>query len=97
MTQFKPVNSTYGAPMGRHEAKGDPDWPYRFSLQRVRLNSGGYDDGGAYWGHGAPLWYASAVSGDEGVANVEMFFRAKDRTAARAVILDEYPEARFYR
>jgi len=27
-------------------------------LFRVKLDSGGYDDGGAYWGHGEPIWCA---------------------------------------
>ena len=49
---LKTVDTRYGAPMGRSGQKGDPDWYYRFSLRRVRLDAGGYDSGGAYWGHG---------------------------------------------
>jgi hypothetical protein len=94
---LKNVSSRYGAPMGRMGAKGDPDWPYRFNLSRLRLNSVGYDAGGAYWGLGQPLYWASALSGDAGVSDVEVFFRAKDREAAKAFILEEYPEAKFHR
>lgn len=91
------VHSRYGAPMGRVGEKGDPDWPYRFHLARVYLNSGGYDRGGAYWGFDAPLYQAWAESGDDGVADVEMFLRAYDREDAKAKVLANYPNARFYR
>lgn len=50
-----PVSSRYGAPMGRHTG---PDFlcaeAGRVTLRRIRLDRGGYDPGGAYWGHGAP-------------------------------------------
>lgn len=59
MPQMTAVKSTYGAPMGR-SCYGIPEncEPRSVSLFRVRLDSGGYDDGGAYWGHGAPIWCA---------------------------------------
>ena len=28
-------------------------------LFKVNIDSGGYDEGGAYWGHGEPLWCAT--------------------------------------
>lgn len=56
--QFPNVNSTYGAPMGR-VAKGTPQKPKSVRVFRVRLDSGGYDDGGAYWGCGLPLFCAT--------------------------------------
>lgn len=37
----------------------------RFQLRRVRLNSGGYDSGGAYWGHGGALYEAFTADGSE--------------------------------
>jgi hypothetical protein len=55
-----PDGSFRGAPMGRPAFGhgGNPIEP--FILRRIRINSGGYDDGGAYWGLGAPLyWYCS--------------------------------------
>ena len=59
------VHSPYGAPMGR-PAQGvgaDPMTP--FELRRIRINNGGYDDGGAYWGIGQPLyWYCSYETDD---------------------------------
>ena len=52
------VNCRYGAPMGR-PAYGHGEQPSTpFELRRIRINQGGYDDGGAYWGTGQPLyWY----------------------------------------
>ena len=51
MPQFSDVSSIYGAPMGRHEY-GIPDncEPNSITVFKVNLDSGGYDDGGAYWG-----------------------------------------------
>ena len=97
MPTLNHVSSRYGAPMGRSGSKGDPDWPYKISLTRIRLDSGGYDSGGAYWGHDQPLYWASAASGDPGVSDLDMFLRAPSREAAKAAVRDEYPEARFYR
>lgn len=60
------VSSVYGAPMGRRSgAMRDPTEPAPRSVRlfRVRLDAGGYDPGGAYWGaegYGvAPLYCAT--------------------------------------
>lgn len=70
------VSSQYGAPMGRigchHLDISEP-----LSLTRIRLNRGGYDAGGAYWGNGAPL-YGLSDAGDNW-----RYFRAIDRKAAK--------------
>lgn len=81
---------TRGASMGRANAGTAAPEYVRWTLQRVRLNSGGYDSGGAYWGHGQPLYWAS--NGD-----TERFFRAADRTTAQDIIRKEFPAARFHR
>ena len=65
-------------------------------VQRVRLNRGGYDDGGASWGAGAPLYRYAAAEARNGECP-EGFLRAADRAAAKAQILARYPAARFYR
>ena len=71
---ISPVNTKYGAPMGRSNVYPDnaPTWFENFSCltpkehiqlhcsgkvydRIVQLDSGGYDKGGAYWGHGAQL------------------------------------------
>jgi hypothetical protein len=73
-------------PLGRH-------WPgtERLYLRRLRLDSGGYDEGGAYWGLGEPLYWATDGDGEH------VFRRAPDRTSAKRIILQQFPTARFYR
>lgn len=80
MSQFENVSCKYGAPMGRASSplREDPA-PRSIRLFRVNLDSGGYDDGGAYWGIGAPLYCAT----DD--ADYLEFTRANDRF--RAMIL----------
>jgi hypothetical protein len=85
------VSSKFGAPMGRHstttrELERDgalaPDGgiPRKLYLQRVRLDSGGYDSGGAYWGHGAPLYVATDHE------DVTVFVRGAGREAAKDAV-----------
>ena len=74
MSQMPNVNSKYGAPMGRSRCGLVPSGKVR--LFRVRINSGGYDDGGAYWGHGLPLYCATDDLG------FMKFTRAYDRLDA---------------
>lgn len=92
--QFGKAYSSAGASMGRRSkavlcAEG------RIRLQRVRLDVGGYDSGGAYWGLGEPLWVAEDADGERS------FFRARDRDAAKAYVRNELadnPEdVKFYR
>lgn len=89
---LSPVSCQYGAPMGRHTGPDFLDCDAgRIHLRRVRLDSGGYDAGGAYWGYGAPLWCAMDQDGNCRI------FRAASRDAAKATIREDYPEATFYR
>jgi len=86
------VNCRYGAPMGRHTgANYLATEAGRLHLRRIPLNSGGYDSGGAYWGLGAPLWFAADQDGNS------QFLRARSREAAKAAILADWPDARFFR
>lgn len=62
--QFPNVSTRYGAPMGRHSAPDLDTTPRTVRLFKVRLDSGGYDDGGAYWGHGGTIWAAVDRDGD---------------------------------
>jgi len=74
--------------------------PFKFSLRRVRLNSGGYTDQGAYYGLGLPLYVANADDGPEnydGEWPIDIYFRAENRADARAQIFENYPGSRFYR
>lgn len=88
---ISPVSSRYGAPMGRPSRFNLDTDAGRIHLRRVPLNSGGYDAGGAYWGHGAPLWVAMDQDG------TTFYFRARNRDAAKATVREDMPDARFYR
>lgn len=76
---------------------------YKFELRRVRLNRGGYDEYGRYFGIGQPLYrYAGKVEGmgEDGAPAVFTIsgkhIRAKDRADAKAQIRAQYRKARFY-
>lgn len=74
-------------------ASEDPaTWRGKITLRRVRLNAGGYDSGGAYWGGGKPLYWATDESSSTGC-----YFRAADREAAKAHIRARLPNAEFHR
>lgn len=68
----------------------------KFTLRRVRLNRGGYDSHGYYWGIGSPLFTAA---GDIADMHEVLHFRASDRRAAKALLVSQYPHdiVSFYR
>lgn len=89
------VDCSRGAPMGRPQSFSErvaevvaDTGP--FYLRRVRLNSGGYDCGGAYWGVGAPLYYYEGASGMSG------YTRGRTRDDAKRSIRQVCPRATFY-
>lgn len=87
-----PAFNRFGAQHGRRSA--DPcslDTSERLTLQRVRLDRGGYDAGGAYWGLGAPLYWCSDEAGSS------FYLRAGSRDQAKRIIRASAPGARFYR
>lgn len=53
--QLTQVNSERGAPMGRAQRDINNAGAVKLHLERVRLDSGGYDEGGAYWGLRFPI------------------------------------------
>ena len=66
----------------------------RLALRRVRLDAGGYDQLGTYWGDSPTTklyWYASDDNRIDGT------LRARDRSAAREVLLARYPRAKVRR
>jgi hypothetical protein len=67
----------------------------RLTLQRIRLNSGGYDRNGTYFGAGMPLyWYAGTSTDAE---EIDGMVRAYDRDHAKAEVRAMFPGATFYR
>jgi len=74
------VSSRLGAPHGRAEYPLS-DAPRSVRLFRVPLDSGGYDQGGAYWGHGAPI-YCFAQPPEQGQPCPRRFVRAHSRIEA---------------
>ena len=65
--------------------------PRRFYLQKARLDSGGYDQGGAYWGLGEPVYIAQ----DED-DTIQRTYRATSRAHAKQQLRAEFPHARFF-
>jgi hypothetical protein len=76
MRQFPKSDCKFGAPMGR-QAYGKPIYPVR--LFKLNIDSGGYDDGGNYWGIGKPLYMAT---GDD----YQAFQRANSRKEAAELL-----------
>lgn len=85
------INSQYGAPMGRH-GQLHPANEEKVRVSEVRINRGGYDSGGAYWGIGAPLYWVRSDNGD-----VSEFFRASSREGAKQKALAVNPYLKFFR
>lgn len=70
----------------------DNSCKYKVTLKRVRLNSGGYDAQGVYYGTGAPLYWAWNNDG-----SLDVTFRAHNREAAKEHVRSMLSSARFYR
>lgn len=64
----------------------------KVQLGKMAINRGGYDCRGAYWGIGQPLYWAADETGQ-----IDWYFRAANRDAAKAQVRERYPDARFYR
>jgi len=84
--QFSDVNSQYGAPMGRFEYNKPPTKARMVRLYQVKINSGGYDDGGAYWGIRETLWCAEARKDSTGQETYRAFTRAPNRRTAMRLL-----------
>lgn len=79
--------------MKRKRGLGSPDLTCdrsKIMLSRERLNSGGYDSGGRYFGQGEPLFSFSNDSSSG-------YVRASSRAAAKAKLRAKCPGARFFR
>mgnify|MGYP001556282820 CR=1 FL=1 len=60
-------------------------------LSRLRLDRGGYDAGGAYWGYPNDLYWLRDY--DSGGAAVEGFARGADRASAWVQLQRDFPHA----
>lgn len=104
MRAHEPVDARYGAPMGRPNRNTYTDrrgnlmcltvneHAAPFQLRRVRLDNGGYDRGGAYWGLGEPLYEFTGP-----ITDISGFVRGRTREAAKAEVRKLHPQARFFR
>jgi hypothetical protein len=82
-----------GAALGRPTIQDAPrDVAVKLTLRCIRLNSGGYDSNGTYFGIGNKLyWYAN----EDGT--IDAMIRAYDRHQAKLFIQTVYPRAKFFR
>lgn len=88
------VTGGRGAPMGRPHT-GVYQYAQRgpFYLREIKLDKGGYDPGGAYWGarpKGCKLYGALSEDG-----NAQTYVDAEDRTHAKELVRRRFPAALF--
>lgn len=70
---------------------GDAGYAGKIHLERIKIRRDGYDVNGRYYGVGAPVF---DVMSDNGTIHTQV--RAGDRDAAKAVVREMYPSARFH-
>ena len=78
--KMQKVNCKYGAPMGRAEYGTPEHASEKIRVFHVTINNGGYDNGGAYWGIGKPLFCATDYD------NFTRYTRANSRIEAIAIL-----------
>ncbi|MCA2999647.1 MAG: hypothetical protein ING75_13710 [Rhodocyclaceae bacterium] len=89
-----------GSSMGRRACLGDRKSPVKLYLNKVRLNAGGYDSGGAYWGSGEKvghLWVAFGEETTDQGEQIEIFVRGFTRDKAKQAVLAERSNVSFFR
>jgi hypothetical protein len=86
--------------MGRRENRTESQAAVKFRLQRVPMVDCCYDQGGAYWGgpdYQAGMYPLYCAWGNGEQEQQIMYCRSIDRTAARKSVLEQFPNAKFYR
>jgi hypothetical protein len=83
-----------GSSMGRKDYITEPLLDTTFHLERIPINKGGYDSGGAYWGTGAHLYIAYAQGSEE---EQRVFVRAWTRSGAKTKVYQSFRNARFFK
>lgn len=82
-----------GAALGRYSVHAENPGPVKLALRKVRLDAGGYDSNGTYFGTGGwPLYWIASSDGA-----IDYMIRAESRPQARAIVRQRYPGVRFYR
>lgn len=82
-----------GAALGRATIQDeDENYAGKIFLMRVRLNQGGYDRNGTYFGTGAPLYWCANEE-----YTIDFILRANSRESARELVLKKYPHAKVRR
>lgn len=76
-----PVSRPWASMFRTGLQEGEGPRPIRLYLERVKLDSGGYDRRGRYYGVGLPLYRASDDRGD-----VDVEIRANDRAHAKDLV-----------
>ncbi len=85
-------NANRGAALGRGSYHAeDKNLPIKFILRQIRIDSGGYDSNGTYFGIGNPIYWCANEEYE-----VDFVLRAYNREQAKAEVREQYPNARFY-
>lgn len=82
----------YGAQLGRRNVlPEDHERPVKLRMRKLRLmDYGAYDEMGAYWGLGNPIYFAASE-------DTEIFVRASSRDSAKQAVRAILPAATFHR
>lgn len=83
------MSHRYGAPMGEMPTLTQAATPARLSIRKVRLNGGGYDSSGTYWGRGMPLYCVEDID-----TGMRLFVRASDRATVVEQVRASFPECK---
>ena len=84
------VSCRYGAPLGRTNSYCEVH--SRFHVYHMRMTDcGAYDDGGAYWGHGRPMYVAWNRDG------LRIYMRAANAKEAREKATKELKKMQLWR
>lgn len=75
--------------MGRNENRPPSDYEGKVRVRRHKLNSGGYDSIGAYFGLGPKLWFVESVD-----TEFYWYIRAVSFAEAKRLTRVAFPKAR---
>jgi hypothetical protein len=82
-----------GSQMGRGDTlPEDCDIPIKVRMEKLKFVDGAYDQWGAYWGAGNPIYCAWNKH-----ENTLVFIRARNRREAKARVKEMLPQVKFYR